>query len=191
MVAPSDTSSKRTLRGRSMRRRRRRRRSIRRGLRRRGGGRRLSWITQPLFQRGRGRRRGRSGCRSPPRDILFLPVFALGNLDIILRALCSGSLLFSALVLLGSTVDTVLVSVLRGFGFLPYFLRVGLEPEVVPDFLHSSTLPWHLAATGSVFALPGINRKNWIFCETTSAIISYEPLVFGSHFTVFGVAFAV
>ena len=32
-------------------------------------------------------------------------------------------------------------------------------------------------------------QKNWIFCETTSVIISCEPLVFGSHFTVFGVAF--
>ena len=43
-----------------------------------------------------------------------------------LRAVRSGSLLFSILVLPGSTVDTVLVSVLRGFGFLPYFLRFGL-----------------------------------------------------------------
>ena len=37
----------------------RRRRRERRGLRRRRGGRRLSWITLPLFQKGRGRRGGR------------------------------------------------------------------------------------------------------------------------------------
>ena len=80
----------------------------------------------PRRQGGRGRRRGRSGCRSVPRDILLPPVFALGNLDIILRALRSGSLLFGVLVLLGSTVDTVLASVLTCVEFLPYFLRVGL-----------------------------------------------------------------
>ena len=96
------------------------------GRRRSGPGFVSSSAPLPRQGGGRGRRGGRSGCRSPPRDILFLPEFELRNLDIILRALRSGSLLFCVLVLLGSTVDTVLVSVLRGFGFLPHFLRVGL-----------------------------------------------------------------
>ena len=74
MVAPSDTSSRRTLCGRSLRRRRKRRRGTRRGLRRRRGGRRLSWITLPLFQRGRGRKGGRGGRLVPPLFLAALVV---------------------------------------------------------------------------------------------------------------------
>ena len=69
----------------------------------------------------RKKRLPKSSARHPPPSGI-----RTGKSGIILRALHSGSLLFSVLVLLGSTVDTVLVSVLRGFGFLPYFLRVGL-----------------------------------------------------------------
>ena len=43
--------------------------------------------------------------------------------------------------------------------FFLIFYVLDSDPEVVPESGHSSTHPWYLAATGSVFALPGIYRK--------------------------------
>ena len=99
---------------------------------------------------GRGRRGGRSGCRSPPRDILFLPELALGNLDIILRALRSGSLSWCCLV---QQWIQSLCQFSEALVFFLIFYVLDSDPEVVPESGHSSTHPWYLAATGSVFTL--------------------------------------
>ena len=43
--------------------------------------------------------------------------------------------------------------------FLVFYVFLDSDPEVVPESGHSSTHPWYLAATGSVFALPRMYRK--------------------------------
>ena len=66
---------------------------------------------------------------------------------------------------------------------------VDSDPEVVPESGHSSTHPWYLAATGSVFALPGVFRKigfsarrlqpvfpsPWYVAVTCSVSVQYLP----------------
>ena len=56
------------------------------------------------------------------------------------------------------------------------FYVLDSDPEVVPDFLHSSTLPWYLAATGSVFALPGIYRKIGFSARRLQSLFPTSPL---------------
>ena len=85
-------------------------------------------------------------------DILFLPEFALGNLDIFF------------------------VPFVLALDFFLIFYVLDSDPEVVPDLLHSSTLPWYLAATGSVFALPGIYRKIGFSARRLQALFPTSPL---------------
>ena len=60
--------------------------------------------------------------------------------------------------------------------FFLIFYVLDSDPEVVPDLLHSSTLPWYLAATGSVFALPGIYRKIGFSARRLQSLFPTSPL---------------
>ena len=62
------------------------------------------------------------------------------------------------------------------FDFFLTFYVLDSDPEVVPDLLHSSTLPWYLAATGSVFALPGIYRKIGFSARRLQSLFPTSPL---------------
>ena len=49
------------------------------------------------------------------------------------------------------------------------------DPEVFPESGHSSTHPWHLAATGWVFAVPGKGRKNGLSARRLQPVFPTSP----------------
>ena len=60
--------------------------------------------------------------------------------------------------------------------FFLIFYVLDSDPEVVPESGHSSTHPWYLAATGSVFALPGIYRKIGFSARRLQSLFPTSPL---------------
>ena len=60
--------------------------------------------------------------------------------------------------------------------FFLIFYVLDSDPEVVLESGHSSTHPWYLAATGSVFALPGICRKVGFSARRLQSLFPTSPL---------------
>ena len=71
--------------------------------------------------------------------------------------------------------------------FFLIFYVLDSDPEVVPESGHSSTHPWYLAATGSVFAVPGIYRKIGFSARRLQSLFPSSSLYLAVYFTVFGV----
>ena len=68
------------------------------------------------------------------------------------------------------------VSSQRLLVFFLIFYVLDSDPEVVPESGHSSTHPWYLAATGSVFALPGRYRKIGVSARRLQSFFPTSPL---------------